>query len=288
MECLFRISFIVIMTKQAHHTPVLLKETLEALKPSSGKKIIDATFGLGGHSKALAEAGATVLALDWDSDHVKNMTNEATIHHIQLVAGNYAQIRGIAEEYNFVPADGVLFDFGLSMEQIRNSGRGFSYEVDNEFLDMRINPALPKTAADIINSFSEDQLYEIFVKNAEEINSRAIAHAIVRARHLKQIQSTGDLKTAIHEATKSSQAIARIFQALRVEVNNEYQNIRDGLNGALEIISPNGIIAIITFHPSEDRIVKLWIREKKLKMNVVTGKKGQSFEKSAVLRIISK
>src|SRR3989344_3161485 len=129
------------------HTPVLLQETIEALTIKPGAKYIDATYGLGGHTKAILEKGGIVLALDWDEENVvrqnallqKTCSIFVTNNAVKLVLGNYAHIKNIAEEHNFAPCEGIVFDLGLSMEQIRLSGRGFTYEKGNEPLDMRIN-----------------------------------------------------------------------------------------------------------------------------------------------------
>lgn len=277
------------------HTPVLLQQTLEALEVKKGRKYIDATFGLGGHTKEIIASGGEVMGIEWDQDSFAKRTSELEnsklkIENLKLVLGNFADIAQLATENNFTPVAGVLFDLGLSMWQIRESGKGFSYDLDDEPLDMRINDASSTTAAEIITSYSEDQLYETFTQNAEELNSRAIAHALVQSRRIAPITTVGQLKDVIEKVKKDNATTARIFQALRIEVNNEIENITKGLDGALSILESDGRIVMITFHPSEDRIVKKWIRAHgatvKAQKNAIRAKNGQRFERSALLRII--
>ncbi len=273
------------------HTPVLLEESIKALNVRKDGRYIDATYGLGGHSRAIAQAGGLVLGIDWDQGNVANSTERGTPANVILVHGNYANIKKIAQENNWVPCQGIIFDLGLSMDQIRSSQRGFSYEARSEPLDMRIDISLKTTASDIINSSSEQELYDIFAKNAEEINSRSIAHAIYIARRLNAIVTVGGLIDAINSATKDRKAVARIFQALRVEVNDEFNNIRQGLLEGYEILDRDGRIVIITFHQSEDRIVKQYAREHGMKMltaKPIKSSSHASFERSAHLRIIQK
>lgn len=270
------------------HTSVLLQQAVDALNIRKDGRYIDATYGLGGHSKEIAARGGKVLGIDWDAASIEHNVQKSTDDAVQVIQGNFADIAEIARIYDFFPVHGVLFDLGLSMWHMRSSGRGFSYENDKELLDMRLSSSLKTTAADIINSYSVEDLYEIFTKNAEEINSRAIVSAIDEFRRMKRIQSVGELKNVIRSVTKDPGSVSRIFQALRIEVNNEFENIRKGLAGALSILESGGRIAIIAFHPSEDRIIKSFIRENNLKTEKkpILGKKGQRFERSAVLRVI--
>lgn len=273
------------------HTPVLLKESIEALNIKPSGKYIDATYGLGGHSKAIVEKGGNVLALDWDKGNVENHLKKGLPKNITLIYGNYANIKHIAEENHWTPCQGIIFDLGLSMDQIRSSQRGFSYEARSEPLDMRIDVSQTTTAADIVNSLSADDLYGLFTQNAEEISSRPIAEALNKSRRVKSIQTVGDLLDSIETVTKDKRVVARIFQAIRVEVNDEFNNIRRGLQGAFEILDKQGRIVIITFHQSEDRIVKMYARKNNMSMMTkkpLKSSSGFSFERSAKLRIIEK
>lgn len=273
------------------HTPVLLEESIKALDIQPGSRYIDATYGLGGHSRAIAQAGGQVLGIDWDQGNVAQNTEGGTPANVTLVHGNYAHIKEIAQKNNWVPCQGIIFDLGLSMDQIRSSQRGFSYEARSEPLDMRIDISCKTTASDIVNSSSEQELYDIFTKNAEEINSRSIAHAIYLSSRVKKIETVGELIDVISSVTKDRKAVARIFQALRIEVNDEFENIRKGLSGGYEILNDSGRIVIITFHQSEDRIVKQYAREHGMKMitsKPIKSSSHASFERSAHLRIIQK
>lgn len=272
------------------HTSVLFKQTINALDIHIGKKYIDATYGEGGHSEEIIKRGGLVLGIEWDEDQVKSQKN------VQLIQGNFADIEKIARENGFEKVDGILFDFGLSMNQINTSHRGFSFKKPDEPLDMRINQELTQTAADIINHSSAEELYEIFSRNSEEINSRMIAHALFQARRIKKIEKVGDLLSALEGILKikgdRKGVKRRIFQALRIEVNHEFENIKKGLNGAIHILNRSGKIAVISFHQGEDRIVATFIRENGLRLMtkkpVIAEREHGLFERSAKLRIIIK
>ena len=274
------------------HTPVLLQETLEVLDPRAGDMIIDCTFGQGGHSTAIAEAGAQVLALDADEQVVDHYQNEAKENGITLVHGNFAQVREIAQKHGYVNAKAVLFDFGLSMFQYSQSERGFSYKQDGEPLDMRLTRTIEATAEDIITSFSGEQLYAIFAKNSQDINSRAIAQSVYRSHGV--IHTVGDLKTAIQAVVKGrdidlENTYRRIFQALYMEVNQELGKIAAGLEGAYDILGTDGKIVTISFHSGHERAVKQFARKRNLKTKKIEiHRKLESFERSATLRVIEK
>ncbi len=271
------------------HTPVLLKPVLEGLGVKDGGIYIDATVGQGGHLKKILAKGGKVLALDLDENQIKKLREQIEDNGLTLVVGNFADIEKIAREQAFFPVDGVLFDLGLSYNQLAELQRGFSYKNHNQPLDMRLSLKSENTAADLINSLSEDTLYEIFAKNSEEINSRAIARAIVSARHLKKLSTVGELTELIDKVIKGKdeKVYARIFQALRMEVNQEINNLKRGLQGALNLIRKDGRIVAITFHSVEDRIVKKFIKEKDLKQ--IYKLKGDSgYERSATLRVFTK
>jgi 16S rRNA (cytosine1402-N4)-methyltransferase len=173
------------------------------------------------------------------------------------------------------------------MEQIKRGGRGFSFKIKSEPLDMRISMTLKKTAADIINSSSAQELYEVFARNSEEINSWSIAQIIYSSRRVKKIETIGDL---IKILNFKESTLRRIFQALRIEVNNEFDNLKKGLAGATNIIGNQGRILVVTFHSLEDRIVKKFVRENNLRFltkKPIVAKKPEQFERSAKLRAIS-
>lgn len=281
------------------HTPVLLKQVLEGLQIKEGGRYIDATLGQGGHTQAILELGGSVLAIDQDKSQIQNLTRQladkAQNEKLRIAHGNFRDIERIAKENEFVPVDGILFDLGLSMRQLAESGKGLSYKNLDEPLDMRVDDNLETSAQDIITNFSDDQLYEIFARNAEEIHSRQFARDIVRARPMKKDWTVGDLVSVIRDSVnnctmkdnhQTDKILARVFQALRIEVNHEFQNLRQALEGATKILNEEGRVAVITFHSLEDRIVKQFIREKQLKEEKLI-KGTVRFERSAKLRIFS-
>ncbi|MFQ5452398.1 MAG: 16S rRNA (cytosine(1402)-N(4))-methyltransferase RsmH [Candidatus Paceibacterota bacterium] len=270
------------------HTPVLLEKAIDALNVAQGKKYIDATYGEGGHAREIVRRGGEVLGLDWDPAVAKAFGDSDRKGKLTVITANYADIKRIAQKYNFAPCSGVIFDLGLSMGQIRDSSRGFSYEALDGPLDMRISLSLQATAADIVNSYSESRLYELFSKISQEVNSRAIAEAFVRARSIEQIRTVRDVISALKKnKIGSKKTLARIFQALRIEVNHELENIQSGIAGAAKIIKKTGKIVVITFHEVEDRLVKNKAREHGLRIYKVESKELKRFERSAHIRVLT-
>jgi 16S rRNA (cytosine1402-N4)-methyltransferase len=276
------------------HTPVLLQKAVAGLKVKPGNLYIDATVGEGGHLKEILKEGGKILAIDWDQQQISKLKSELKqTGNVSFAVGNFSDIESIAKQNNFYPVSGILIDLGLSLGQIRESKRGFSFKNLEEPLDMRISSDLKYTASDIINSFSEQELYEVLAGNAEEVNSRPIVEAIVRARTLKPVEKVSQLLSVIDQVLghKDAKTYARVFQALRITVNNEFNNLRNGLNSAMNVLSQEGRLVVITFHSLEDRIVKRFITENNLRQinhKVIKGSREKSFERSAQLRIIEK
>jgi len=233
------------------HTPVLLHEVLEYLDPQPGKKIIDGTANGGGHTLALRERGAEVLAIEIDPVLAKKLP---------AVLGNYANIAQIAREHNFVPCDGVLLDLGFSSEQLE--GRGLSFQ-RNEPLDMRYGGE-GETAADILNSRDEEEIAKILREYGEERFDGRIARAIVKARPLTTTFQLVDAIQSVVRRTGKLHPVTRTFQALRIAVNHELENLQKGLAGAWEVLKPKGKLAVISFHSLEDRIVKRFFKKSKV------------------------
>ncbi len=272
------------------HTPVLLKEVVELLGAGPGKKIIDATFGEGGHAKALLAVGARVLAIDRDASQVESRKSKVESTKLILKQGNFRDIATIAKEADFSPVDGILFDLGLSYEQLKTGGKGLSYKNMNEPLDMRLDDWCETTAELILKQYTEKNLVHMFMHNAEETLAIPLAKRIMAQRvGLKQL-TVGWLVQVVGSIAKSNPrpTLTRVFQALRVEVNNEFENLELALKGAVSLLSPGGSIAIISFHSLEDRIVKRFIRENgyiQIGKKPVFGDKELRFERSAVLRV---
>ena len=272
------------------HTPVLLKEVLELLGAGPGKKIIDATFGEGGHTKALLTVGASVLAIDRDISQISNFKFQISNENLILKQGNFRDIVSIAKAADFSPVDGVLFDLGLSYEQLKTGGKGLSYKNMNEPLDMRLDDSCATTAEQILRQYTEKNLAHMFMHNAEEILAVPLAKRILMQRVGQKELTVGWLVGIINSAAKSNPrpTLTRVFQALRVEVNNEFENLEQALKGALSLLGPKGKVAVISFHSLEDRIVKRFIRENgyiQIGKKPVFGNNELRFERSAVLRV---
>ncbi|MBI5123711.1 16S rRNA (cytosine(1402)-N(4))-methyltransferase RsmH, partial [Candidatus Roizmanbacteria bacterium] len=205
------------------HTPVLLEQVIDALDIKKDGLYIDATFGEGGYSQAILDKGGKVLGLDLDREQISNF--QFPISNLKLVEGNFGDIEKIAKENDFFPVDGVVFDLGLSMRQISQSGRGFSFKKLNEPLDMRMSLETEMTAKYLLNHLSESELFDVFARNSEEINSQKIAHEIIIKRQFRKLEIVNDLIDCIDKAISGTgiarnapTIYARIFQALRIQV----------------------------------------------------------------------
>jgi 16S rRNA (cytosine1402-N4)-methyltransferase len=264
------------------HIPVLLNEVIKYLDPKPNENFIDATFGEGGHSRAiLGKTGPTgkILGIEKDEDLLKKfpISNFQFPNRLILVNDSYVNLRQIVEEYQFGPVNGILFDLGFSSWHLEESGRGFSFLRDEPLImryahkiqnsELKIKNYL--TAAEIVNNYGEKELADIFWKYGEERFSRRIARRIAEERKIKPIKTTFDLAEIIKKAAPRGYGrgrihpATRVFQALRIAVNNELENLKIGLTQALEILAPGGRMVVISFHSLEDRIVKNFFREKK-------------------------
>lgn len=273
------------------HTPVLLQDTIDALSVVEGGRYIDGTFGEGGHSEAIVKRGGLVLGIDRDSAQIDNYQKKGEQKGIVLVQGNFSQMEELARQNGFYPADGIILDLGLSMQQLRTGSKGLSYRAEDEELNMRLDRE-GETAADILITRSESELYEIFARYGEEIYAREIAASVKRkaVRTVKELLNAIDRALLTKQITNSQvreKSYARIFQALRIVVNSEVESLKKGLKAAVSCIKPEGRICVITFHSLEDRIVKQFVRENSLTW-VIEKKRGvQSFERSATLRVFT-
>jgi len=238
------------------HEPVLLNEVLEALKVRSGGKYIDATVGDGGHSEEILKRGGKVLGIDIDEGSLKRAREK--LEGAILVQGNFVDIERIAKENGFEQVDGILFDLGYSSSQIEDESVGLSFSKDQP-LDMRLDKNLGVTAADLINALPEGELTRMFREYGEELHAKRYAQAIVARRGLKRLETTKELTDLIVEASPGRDRLhpaTRVFQALRIAVNRELENLELALPRAARLILPGGRMAIISFHSLEDRIVK--------------------------------
>ena len=246
------------------HTPVLLQKTVELLDPAPGKLFIDATCGFGGHTEELIKKGPKVLGIDRDPEAIeflrKSLESRVKSQRLTLVRGNFADIRQIAKEAGFGKVDGILFDLGVSSVQLANPERGFSFTREGP-LDMRMDPTLGLSAADIVNNFEKRRLYEIFKNYGQEKFAWAIAGAICRARELKPIATTAELARVIEEVYKTGgvrkkhkakklHPATKAFSALRIVVNSE-------------LLNKKGRLVVISFHSLEDGIVKRFFKHQR-------------------------
>ena len=279
------------------HVPVLLKEAIEILDPKPGKFIIDGTVGAGGHAAEILkkiEPGGTLLGIDWDDSAIERakLNVKGQTSKVIFVHENYADLPKILKEKNLLKADGLIIDLGFSTEELEKSGRGFSFLKD-EPLDMRYDIGEVEsekgkvksgeriqTVAEIVNSYSEKELADIFYIYGEERMSRQIAKKIVEERRKERIMTTGRLvevvKMAVGKGYEKGRInpATRVFQALRIYVNKELENLETILKNLPEIIRPNGRVVIISFHSLEDRIVKNYFKqmEKEGKGKILTKK----------------
>ncbi len=252
------------------HAPVLLSEVLRYLNPLPGQRYVDATADGGGHAVAILQAiqpDGKLLALEWDEELLRRLRIRLEKEcsrfskNYELRLANFADIAKIVRSLAFGPVAGVLFDFGMSSFQLEASSRGFSFQ-KSEPLDMRYSMELPETAADMLHRRSPSELERMFSTFGQERFSRSIARAIAARRKRRRIQTTDELVDVIRGATphwyhRSRLHFAtKIFQAIRITVNHELENIAAGLRGAVEILAPAGRIVAISFHSLEDRTVK--------------------------------
>ncbi len=242
------------------HTPVLLHETITWLAPRSGGLYIDATAGGGGHSEALLLHSAPdgrVLSIDADPIAISKVRNRLAVfgQRSVVIESNFRHLAHAAQSAGFSAVDGVLLDLGLSSDQLAIAGRGFALQADGP-LDMRFDPTLPLTAADLVNNLNEADLANLIYKYGEERLSRRIARAIVAAR---PVHTTGQLAEIIMRAVGRREKIhpaTRTFQALRIAVNDELGALAEALPQAVALLRPQGRMAVISYHSLEDRLVK--------------------------------
>jgi 16S rRNA (cytosine1402-N4)-methyltransferase len=254
------------------HYPVLLQEVLQYAEAGRGSKFIDATVGGGGHTRAILKQNtkAKVLGLDWDGESLERLGQELKKEKLSkrasLVHSNYANVAQAAEANDFVPADGIILDLGFSSLQLDDPERGFSFQ-NSDKLDMRYDRTQQLDAATVFRTYSEDQLAEIFKKYGEELHGKKIARTIVGGREDFDVSSAGQVLDLIKKALpapvkhRAADSARRIFQAVRIEVNHELDNLAKALPDMFELLAPKGRLVVISFHSLEDRIVKNFFNE---------------------------
>ncbi len=250
---------------QPVHLPVMVNEVLDALEVQSGGRYVDCTVGAGGHSSTILEQsqpGGQLLGLDADPKAIELARSRLAPFDgsALLVNSNFSRLQAVCEANHFFPVNGILFDLGLGSFQIDKGERGFSFQQDAP-LDMRVSPDQETTAADIVNSYEETELANLIWKYGEETASRRIARAVVKQRPIQTTtqlanivsKALGGQRGKIHPATKT-------FQALRIVVNNELENLESALSQAIAVLGSEGRLAVISYHSLEDRIVKQFLR----------------------------
>ena len=246
-----------------YHTPVLLQESVSALHINPAGVYVDATFGGGGHSAAILEqlgGKGRLIVIDRDSDALANVPDDK---RVTAVHGNFRFIHNFIRYEGYDAVDGILADLGVSSHQFDTEERGFSFRFDSD-LDMRMNPQAPKDAKLVLNSYSCEDLERIFRVYGEVEHSRRIAELVCKKRELSPIRTTSELGSALESVLprfSEHKFLAKVYQALRIEVNDEMAALEKFMPMAIKSLREDGILAVITYHSLEDRIVKNAIRD---------------------------
>jgi 16S rRNA (cytosine1402-N4)-methyltransferase len=264
----------MIITAETYHVPVLLNESIDGLAIKPDGVYVDVTFGGGGHSKEILRRlgkKGHLYSFDQDPDAEKNIVND---NRFTFVRSNFRYLKNWMRYYGVDHIDGLLADLGVSSHHFDDETRGFSFRFDAP-LDMRMNKRAGTTAAEILNNYDEEQLADIFYIYGELKNARKIAATITKARNEKRIETTDDflhVTEKLFQREREKKEMAKMFQALRIEVNHEMDALKEMLNGAMESLCEGGRLSVITYHSLEDRIVK-----NMMKAGNVEGKVKQDF-----------
>ena len=262
-----------------YHTPVLLQECIDGLDIWPGGIYVDCTFGGGGHSKAILEQlneNGRLIVFDQDEDARRNLPDD---ERVIFVPQNFRHLQRFLRLHKAAKVDGILADLGVSSHQFDEAARGFSIRFDAA-LDMRMDQRQSITAADILSNFSEVQLHKMFEQYGEVTNSKTLAKTIVMQRAHAPIRTINEFKTAVHSIVKGNpqKYFAQVFQALRIEVNDELGALKELLQQTVSVLKPGGRVAVITFHSLEDRIVKNFFRDGTFEDTAIDDVYGHRFE----------
>jgi 16S rRNA (cytosine1402-N4)-methyltransferase len=261
-------------TQPTYHIPVLLQESIEGMNLQPNGIYVDMTFGGGGHSKEILRQGDSSIRLfsfDQDADAEKNIVDDS---RFTFVRSNFRYLYNFLRYHQVEQVDGILADLGVSSHHFDDSERGFSFRFDGN-LDMRMNKRAGMTAADVVNTYDEERLANIFYLYGELKNSRKLASAIAKARNEKVIKTIGDFLEIVKPMfgrEREKKELAKVFQALRIEVNQEMEALKEMLYAAAEALKPGGRLVVITYHSLEDRMVK-----NIMKTGNIEGKAEQDF-----------
>ena len=262
--------------EMTYHVPVLLKESVDGLNIGKGGVFVDVTFGGGGHSGEILsrlDINGHLYSFDQDADAEKNAEG-FDAERLTFVRSNFRFLKNFLKYHGVEQIDGLLADLGVSSHHFDDSERGFSFRFEGK-LDMRMNQRAGKTAADVVNTYDEKQLADVFYLYGELKQSRKLASAIVKARQGKPIETIGDFLEVVKpffRNEREKKELAKVFQALRIEVNHEMDALREMLKGATEMLRPGGRLVVITYHSLEDRMVK-----NLMKTGNVEGKEDKDF-----------
>lgn len=256
----------MIKTAETYHIPVLLNESIDGLNIQPGGIYVDVTMGGGGHSHEILkrlDANAHLYSFDQDADAEANLKQNhgddlLNDERFTFVRSNFRYLKNWMRYHGVEQIDGLLADLGVSSHHFDDESRGFSFRFESP-LDMRMNKRSSKTAADIVNNYAEEALADIFYLYGELKNSRKIASLLVKARQEKKIETTGDFIAVVEPLFKREREkkdLAKLFQALRIEVNGEMSALKELLTSVIDILKPGGRLSVITYHSLEDRIVK--------------------------------
>jgi 16S rRNA (cytosine1402-N4)-methyltransferase len=245
------------MEKPEYHNPVMVREVIEGLQIVPSGTYVDCTFGGGGHSAAILHAlgkKGRVIAFDQDPDAARNLPED---NRLILVQNNFRHLRRFLRLHHVSKVNGILADLGVSSHQINEVSRGFSTRF-NTRIDMRMNPKQTLDAERVINKYSEEKLHKIFEEYGEVTNSKTLARRIVEARRSQSIKTVTDFRNSLYPVVKGNpeKYFAQVFQAIRIEVNDEFGSLKEMLQQIPEVLVEGGRVVIITFHSLEDRIVK--------------------------------
>lgn len=265
----------MIVTAETYHVPVLLTESIDGLAIKPDGVYVDVTFGGGGHSREILRRlgkNGHLYSFDQDADVEKNIVDD---DRFTFVRSNFRYVKQWMRYYGVERVDGLLADLGVSSHHFDDATRGFSFRFDDAPLDMRMNQRAKMTAADVLNTYSEEQLADIFYLYGELKTARKIAAMMIKARGAKRMQTTSDLMDAVgslFRQEREKKELAKLFQALRIEVNHEMEALKEMLTGAVDVLGQGGRLSVITYHSLEDRLVK-----NMMKAGNAEGRIGQDF-----------
>ncbi len=251
------------MNSETYHIPALLEQCMAGLDIKADGTYVDATFGGGGHSRAIMQqlgSEGHLFSFDQDLDAYRNRIDD---ERFTFVHGNFAFLKNFLRYYHCEQVDGILADLGVSFHHFDDAERGFSFRFEDSALDMRMNKNAQHDAAWVLMNYSEEQLADVFYLYGELKQARRMAHAIVTNRSSSPIGTTAQLLAIVKPFIRPAQEkkeLAQVFQALRIEVNHEIDVLKQMLNQSLEVLKPGGRLAIITYHSLEDRLVKNFMR----------------------------